>query len=97
MVPAVEMMFKSPLIRERIRAKRDHEIPDAIEKEDISFGSISFNRALFELTLTDKITEEQAYQFATSPADLKLLFTMSQDYEKKVNQNKSEDDLVLKE
>ncbi len=97
MVPAVEMMFKSPLIRELIRAKRDHEILDAIEKEDISFDSISFNRALFELTLTDKITEEQAYQFATSPADLKLLFTMSQDYEKKVKQNKSEGDLSLKD
>ena len=96
MVPAVEMMFKSPLIRELIRAKRDHEIIDAIEKEDISFDSISFNRALFELTLIDKITEEQAYQFATSPADLKLLFTMSQDYEKKVKQNESEGDLSLK-
>ncbi|PHS40709.1 MAG: type IV pili twitching motility protein PilT [Sulfurovum sp.] len=96
MVPAVEMMFKSPLVRELIRTKRDNEILDAIEKEGISFDSITFNRALFELTLADMITEEQAYQFATSPSDLKLLFTMSQDYEKKVKQNKSEDDLFLK-
>jgi len=97
MVPAVEMMFKSPLVRELIRTSRDHEILDAIEKEDISFDSISFNRALFDLTLIDKITEEQAYQFATSPSDLRLLFTMSEDYEKKVKQNKSEYDLSLKD
>jgi len=97
MVPAVEMMFRSPLVQELIRTKRDHEILDAIEKEGIMFDSITFNRALFDLTLANKITEEQAYQYASSPSDLKLLFTMSQDYEKKVNQNKSEDDLILKD
>ncbi len=96
MLPAVEMMFKSPLIKELIRAKRDNEIPDAIKKEGISFDSIDFNQALFDLTLTDKITEEQAYQYATSPSDLKLLFTLSQEYEKKVNTNKKENDLSLK-
>ncbi len=96
MVPAVEMMFKSPQIQELIRAKRDNEIPDAIAKEGISFDSITFNQALFDLTLTDKITEEQAYQYASSPADLKLLFTLSQEYEKKVKSNIKEDALVLK-
>ena len=97
MVPAVEMMFRSPLVQELIRTKRDHEILDAIEKEGIMFDSITFNRALFDLTLSNKITEEQAFQYATSPSDLRLLFTMSQDYEKKVNQNKIEDDLILKD
>lgn len=97
MVPAVEMMFQSPLVKELIRNKRDNEILDAIEKEGISFDSITFNRALFDLTLENKITEEQAFQYATSPSDLKLLFTMSQDYEKKVQQNKSKDDLLLKD
>ncbi len=97
MVPAVEMMFKSPQIQELIRTKRDNEIPDAIEKEGISYGSITFNRALFDLTLADKITEEQAYQYASSPADLKLLFTLSQAYEKKIRSNKGEDELLLKD
>ncbi len=83
MIPAVEMMFKSPQIQELIRTKRDNEIPDALEKEGISFDSISFNRALFDLTLAEKITEEQAYQYASSPADLKLMFTMSTAYEEK--------------
>jgi len=97
MIPAVEMMFRSPQIQELIRSKRDKEIPDAIEKEGIMFDSITFNRALYDLTLADKITEEQAYQFASSPADLKLLFTISTDYEEKVHRNVSEEDLTLKE
>jgi len=97
MIPAVEMMFRSPHVQELIRSKRDFEIPDAIEKEGIMFDSITFNRALFDLTLADKITEEQAYQFASSPSDLKLLFTMSTEYEEKVHQNVSKDDLFLKD
>lgn len=97
MIPAVEMMFRSPQIQELIRSKRDHEITDAIEKEGISFDSITFNRALFDLTLADKITEDQAYQYASSPADLKLMFTMSQEYEEKVKGDKKEDGLDLKD
>ncbi len=97
MIPAVEMMFRSPQIQELIRAKRDSEIPDALEKEGISFDSITFNRALFDLTLADKITEEQAYQYASSPADLKLLFTLSQSYEKKIHGDEKEEDIAFKE
>jgi twitching motility protein PilT len=80
MRPAVEMMFKSPLVQELIRSGRDNELPDAIEKEGIIYDSVSFNRALFDLTLEGKITEAQAYQYATSPADLKLMFTLSTEY-----------------
>jgi len=97
MVPAVEMMFRSPLVQELIRTKRDHEISDAIEKEGTMFDSITFNRALFDLTLADKISEAQAYQYATSPSDLKLLFTMSQAYEKKIRSNMDIADIDLKE
>jgi len=97
MIPAVEMMFKSPLIKELIRSKRDYEILDTLDKEQTMFDSISFNHALFDLTLNNKITEEQAYQYATSPADLKLLFTMSQEYEAKVKHNVSDEKLSLKD
>jgi len=97
MLPAVEVMFKSPQIQELIRNKRDNEIPDAIEKEATVYQSQTFNRALFELTLADKITEAQAYEYATSPADLKLMFTMSPEYEAKVHQNVTLNDLQLKD
>jgi twitching motility protein PilT len=97
MIPAVEIMFKSPQIQELIRNKRDHEIPDAIEKEGISFDSITFNRALFDLTLAEKITEEQAYQYASSPADLKLMFTVSTAYEEKFHPETKADAPSLKD
>ena len=97
MIPAVEMMFKSPQIQELIRHKRDHEIPDALEKEGISFDSMTFNRALFDLTLAGKITEEQAYQYASSAADLKLMFTVSKEYEEKYHSNRIDDTPTLKD
>jgi len=97
MIPAVEMMFKSPQIQELIRHKRDNEIPDAIEKEGISFDSITFNRALFDLTLAEIITEEQAYQYASSPADLKLMFTVSTEYEEKFHADTKNEAPSLKE
>jgi len=97
MIPAVEIMYKSPQIQELIRSKRDSEIPDAIEKEGISFDSITFNRALFDLTLAEKITEKQAYQYASSPADLKLMFTVSNEYESKFHPDTIDDAPLLKE
>ena len=97
MIPAAEVMFKSPQIQELIRAKRDHEIPDALEKEHISYESQTFNRALFELTLNGKITEKQAFEYASSPADLKLMFTLSPEYEDKVHRNEKVKEVWLKE
>jgi len=97
MIPAVEMMFRSPLIQELIRSKRDHEIPDALEKEAISYDSQTFNRALFNLVLHDKITERQALEYASSPADLNLMFSMSPDYQKKVHENADATEVMLKE
>jgi len=47
--------------------------------------------------MADKITEEQAYQYANSPSDLKLLFTLSQVYEKKIYGDSKEEDLLLKD
>ena len=97
MVPAVEVMFKSPQTQELIRNKRDFEIPDALEKERHAYDSITFNRALFNLTLDEKITEEQAYQYASSPADLKLMFTMSTEYEEKFHPESKDDAPKLKD
>ncbi len=97
MIPAAEVMFKSPQIQELIRNKRDHEIPDALEKERISYETQTFNRALFDLTLNDMITEKQAFEYATSPADLKLMFTMSPEYEEKVHRNEKVKEVWLKE
>jgi len=84
MLPAVEMMFKSPLVQELIRSKRDSEITDVLSKEGHSFGAITFNQSLFELILQGKISEETGYQSATSPADLKLMLSLSEEYNNKL-------------
>ena len=97
MIPAVEMMFKSPQVQELIRSKRDHEIPDALEKEATAFQSQTFNQALYKLTLADKITEKQAYKYATSASDLKLMFTMSPEFEAKSHKNEHIAEVKLKE
>ena len=96
MLPAVEIMFKSPHIQELIRTSRDAEIPETLDKEAAVYKTQSFNRALYKLTLSEKITEKQAYEYATSPADLKVMFTMSQEYEKKQHKNDHLQDLDLK-
>ena len=97
MIPAVEMMFRSPLTQELIRAKRDHELLDAMEKERSSYDSISFDRALFDLTLAGTITEDQAYQYASTPADLKLMFTLSTEYKSKYRMEEKDETPSLKE
>lgn len=91
LIPAVEMMFRSPRIEYLIRSMRDVEILDAMAEERHSFGSVTFNAALFELCLNDKITEEVAYNYATSPSDLKLMFTKSPEYAAKMYARESGD------
>ncbi len=81
LVPAVEMMFISPRIEYMIRTAQDSDIPEAMAQERNSFGSITFNQALFDLTLAGHISEETAFNYATSASDLKLLFTTSQKYQ----------------
>ncbi len=80
LIPAVEIMFMSPRIEHLIRSQADADIPDAMAEEETSFGSITFNKALFSLVLARKITEETAFNYATSASDLKLLLTTSVEY-----------------
>jgi len=80
LLPAVELMFMSPRIEYLIRTQNDANIPDAMSEEGNSFGSVTFNKALFDLTLEGKITEDDAFNDATSASDLRLLFTTSSEY-----------------
>jgi Tfp pilus assembly ATPase PilU len=81
LIPAVEMMFISPRIEYMIRSGQDPDIPEVMAEERNSFGSVTFNQALFDLTLAGQIDEETAFSYATSPSDLKLLFTTSPQYQ----------------
>lgn len=82
LVPAVEIMFTSPRIEYLIQTQADSDIPETMSEEETSFGSITFNKALFSLVLNKKINEETAFNYATSASDLKLLFTTSSEYQK---------------
>ncbi len=91
LVPAVEMMFRSPRIEGLIREMRDDEIPDAMEEEHNIFGSKTFNMALFDLCLSDTITEEEAFKYATSPSVLKLMLTKSSLYNEKLRRESGDE------
>jgi twitching motility protein PilT len=84
LVPACEMLFRSPMIEHLIRTNRDFEVVDVMANEHDHFGSTTFNQALFDLCLGDVITEEVAFSQSGSPADLKLMFAKSSEYQKKL-------------
>ncbi|RLB73433.1 MAG: type IV pili twitching motility protein PilT [Deltaproteobacteria bacterium] len=71
-VAALEVMVKTPYIAQLILESRDVEIRDAIEEGREIYGSQSFDQHILELWHTKIISTEQAFNYATSPSDLKL-------------------------
>ena len=71
-VAALEVMVKTPRIAQLILDNRDVEIRDAIEEGREIYGSQSFDQHLLELWKHKIISTEQAFNYATSPSDLKL-------------------------
>ena len=69
---ALEVMVKTPYIAQLILESRDVEIRDAIEDGREIYGSQSFDQHLLELWDKKIISTEQAFNYATSPSDLKL-------------------------
>jgi len=96
MIPAVELMFKSPRTQYLIGSSRDGELLDAMTTDHNGFGSMPFDTSLFYLTLGGKITEESAYTYASSPANLRLMFTTSAEYQKKLGKDAHEDAVTIK-
>jgi len=97
LIPAVELMFKSPRTTQLISASRDDELLDAMHHDQNSTGSMPFDISLFHLTLQGKITEETAYMHATNPANLRLMFTTSNEYQKMLNDGSLEEAVTIKE
>ena len=92
MIPSVEIMFKSLLIQDLIRNNKDNEINEYMSQDKQSLGSQTFNQSLYDLVITDKISEETAYKYASSIADLKLMLSLSD-----TNISNQEKELTLKE
>ena len=69
---AMEILVRTPTIEKLIMENRDFEIKDAIENGKEHYKSQSFDQAILELYNDGIITKEQAFENATSPADLEL-------------------------
>jgi len=72
-VPAVEIMINTPMVRKLIEENRLDKLSSAIETgtED---GMQTFNQSLMKLVKTKMITEAEALAKATNPDALKMNF-----------------------
>ncbi|MFC1674643.1 type IV pilus twitching motility protein PilT [Candidatus Omnitrophota bacterium] len=70
-VPAYEVMLLTPTISRLIREDKIFEIPKYIEDGSI-FGMQSFNQSLVRLVQEEKISKEQAMEFADSKEEFSL-------------------------
>jgi twitching motility protein PilU len=68
---AVEIMLNSPLISDLICKGHIHEIKEAMKKSR-ELGMQTFDQALFDLVLADRISIDQALRHADSMNDLRL-------------------------
>ncbi len=69
---AMEIMIKTPRIKELILKNRDAEIKDAIEEGKKVYGIQSFDQHLVDLVLSGKVSEDVAKEYATSRDDFIL-------------------------
>jgi twitching motility protein PilT len=69
---ALEVLVRTPRIEQLIIEDRDNEIRDTIEEGKEIYGSQSFDQGILDLWKAKRISTEQAFKYATSPADLKL-------------------------
>ncbi|MEM7054154.1 MAG: PilT/PilU family type 4a pilus ATPase, partial [Pseudomonadota bacterium] len=78
-VPAVEILIRTPYIADLIRKNEIDSIKDAM-KEGGQAGMQTFDQALLELLLAERISEEEALANADSRNDLSLKIRMSRNH-----------------
>ncbi len=69
---AMEIMIKTPRIKELILQNRDNEIKDALEEGKKVYGTQSFDQHLVDLVINNKISENIAMEYASSKDDFIL-------------------------
>jgi twitching motility protein PilT len=73
MVPAVEVLVSTALVRECIAVKeKTHELHDAIARGHVTYGMQTFDQSLMALFRGGLITYEEALAQATNPDDFAL-------------------------
>jgi twitching motility protein PilT len=73
MVPALEIMTNSPMVRKLIEENRLDKLSVAIET-GIDDGMLTFNQCLYNLVKAGKISEKEALGKATNPQALEMNF-----------------------
>ncbi len=69
---ALEVLIRTSRIDQLIKEHRDDEIVDTIYNGKELYGSQTFDQAILDLYQDGVITQDRAFEYATSPADLKL-------------------------
>ncbi len=69
---ALEIMVRTPRIEQLIMENRDIEILDTIEEGKEIYGSQSFDQGILDLFQSGRISQEEAFNYATSASDMKL-------------------------
>jgi twitching motility protein PilT len=73
MVPAVEVLLSTALVRECIAVKeKTHELHDSIARGHATYGMQTFDQSLMALYRQDLISYEEAMAQATNPDDFAL-------------------------
>jgi len=70
-VPAVEIMVNTPIVKKIIGDNKLDKLAQAVEATDEA-GMLSFNRSLYNLVNSGEITVEDAMEAATNPETLKM-------------------------
>lgn len=70
-IPAMEMMFITPIIKKMIIEGEDHKVADALAK-DIDSGSESYIKVMTRLYKTGMITMETALASVNNPEELRM-------------------------
>ena len=73
MVPSLEIMINSPMVRKLVEENRLDKLTGAIET-GADDGMISFNQSLFNLVKAGKISEKEALAKASNPQALEMNF-----------------------
>ncbi len=71
-IAALEVLVRTPRIEQLIKENRDDEIVDTMAEGKEIYGSQTFDQAILDLYRSGTITQEKAFENATSPSDLKL-------------------------
>jgi twitching motility protein PilT len=69
---AMEILVKTPRIKDLILQRRDNELKDVIEESKKTYGTQSFDQHLVDLVIEGRVAEKVALDYATSRDDFVL-------------------------